>query len=252
MASGKVARRTVVSDVAATTRLPRNRGADRPSLTRLLAIRVAARATALATLDRRVPRQIPVRPADMDAGSGADRGASRPARRARRRSERVGLLPVRDASCERTAELMDACLDACAAALREQHPDFGRDVAIDASDLPALANGQRYVSQRRPGARAVQRPGRIVGAPLGRLHAQGRRLLRLQDRPRCLHQDGAAARVANRAPRATMSRCSSLPCSTRSALAASSPRRSPMDKGYDSDRASTTSARHAAATRSSR
>jgi hypothetical protein len=40
-----------------------------------------------------------------------------------------------------------ACLDACAAALREQHPDFGRDVAIDASDLPAFANGQRYVSK---------------------------------------------------------------------------------------------------------
>lgn len=41
---------------------------------------------------------------------------------------------------------LEACLDSCAAALREQHPDFGRDVAIDASDLPAFANGQRYVS----------------------------------------------------------------------------------------------------------
>jgi hypothetical protein len=42
---------------------------------------------------------------------------------------------------------LEACLDACAASLREQYPDFGRDVAIDASDLPAFANGQRYVSQ---------------------------------------------------------------------------------------------------------
>jgi hypothetical protein len=41
---------------------------------------------------------------------------------------------------------LNACLDACAANLRAQHPDFGRDVAIDASDLPAYANGQRYVS----------------------------------------------------------------------------------------------------------
>lgn len=41
---------------------------------------------------------------------------------------------------------LNACLDACAASLRAQHPDFGRDVAIDASDLPAWANGQRYVS----------------------------------------------------------------------------------------------------------
>src|SRR5213593_1345147 len=39
------------------------------------------------------------------------------------------------------------CIDAVAASLREQYPDFGRDVAIDASDLPAFANGQRYVSQ---------------------------------------------------------------------------------------------------------
>jgi hypothetical protein len=42
------------------------------------------------------------------------------------------------------------CVDACAASLREQYPDFGRDVAIDASDLPAFANGQRYVFQGGP------------------------------------------------------------------------------------------------------
>src|SRR3954452_18554065 len=40
-----------------------------------------------------------------------------------------------------------ACLDACAAALRLEYPDFGKDVAIDASDLPAYANGQRSVSR---------------------------------------------------------------------------------------------------------
>src|SRR5215210_5577230 len=38
------------------------------------------------------------------------------------------------------------CIDACAESLRSELPDFGRDVAIDASDLPAFANGQRYVS----------------------------------------------------------------------------------------------------------
>jgi hypothetical protein len=42
---------------------------------------------------------------------------------------------------------LEACLDACSASLRDQHEDFGRDVAIDASDLPAFANGQRYVSK---------------------------------------------------------------------------------------------------------
>src|SRR6266702_416302 len=40
-----------------------------------------------------------------------------------------------------------AALDAFAASLRAEHPDFGRDVAIDASDLPAWTNGQRYVSK---------------------------------------------------------------------------------------------------------
>jgi hypothetical protein len=45
---------------------------------------------------------------------------------------------------------LEACLDACAASLRAQLPEMGRDVAIDASDLPAYANGQRYVSKNGP------------------------------------------------------------------------------------------------------
>jgi hypothetical protein len=45
---------------------------------------------------------------------------------------------------------LNACLDAYAASLRAQHPDFGRDVAIDASDLPAWANGHRYVRDGGP------------------------------------------------------------------------------------------------------
>ena len=43
-----------------------------------------------------------------------------------------------------------ACLDACAASLRAKYPDIGRDVAIDASDMPAFANGQRYVHAGGP------------------------------------------------------------------------------------------------------
>ena len=43
---------------------------------------------------------------------------------------------------------LNACLDACAASLRAANPDLGRDVAIDASDLPAYANGHRFL---RPG-----------------------------------------------------------------------------------------------------
>jgi hypothetical protein len=44
-------------------------------------------------------------------------------------------------------EVLGVCFDACAVSLREVNPDFGRDVAIDASDLRAWANGQRYVSK---------------------------------------------------------------------------------------------------------
>ena len=39
------------------------------------------------------------------------------------------------------------CLDRVTASLQAELPEYGRDVAIDASDLPAYANGQRYVSK---------------------------------------------------------------------------------------------------------
>jgi hypothetical protein len=45
---------------------------------------------------------------------------------------------------------LNACLDACAASLRVQYPELGRDVAIDASNLPAFANGQKFVHQGGP------------------------------------------------------------------------------------------------------
>jgi len=40
-----------------------------------------------------------------------------------------------------------ACVDQLAASLRAELPDYGVDVAIDASDMSAYANGQRYVSK---------------------------------------------------------------------------------------------------------
>jgi len=42
------------------------------------------------------------------------------------------------------------CLDALAASLREHYPEMGREVAIDASDMPAYANGQRYIYNGGP------------------------------------------------------------------------------------------------------
>ena len=46
--------------------------------------------------------------------------------------------------------LLDACLERVTASLREQLPDYGEDIAIDASDLSAYANGQRYLSKHGP------------------------------------------------------------------------------------------------------
>jgi Transposase DDE domain len=46
--------------------------------------------------------------------------------------------------------LLADCLDRIASSLQDAFPTIGRDVAIDASDLPAFANGQRYVSQHGP------------------------------------------------------------------------------------------------------
>jgi hypothetical protein len=42
------------------------------------------------------------------------------------------------------------CLDAVTAELQDALPEYGVDVAIDASDLPAYANGQRYVYSGGP------------------------------------------------------------------------------------------------------
>ncbi len=50
---------------------------------------------------------------------------------------------------EHSGALAD-CLDRVTAALRVQLPEYGRDLAIDASDLPAYANGQRYLSKNGP------------------------------------------------------------------------------------------------------
>jgi len=45
------------------------------------------------------------------------------------------------------SDLLDACIARVLERLRAERPEFGRDLAIDASDLPAYANGQRYVSK---------------------------------------------------------------------------------------------------------
>jgi hypothetical protein len=43
--------------------------------------------------------------------------------------------------------LLDACIAAVVDRVKEEVPNVGKDVAIDASDMPAYANGQRFVSK---------------------------------------------------------------------------------------------------------
>jgi transposase len=45
------------------------------------------------------------------------------------------------------ATMLEDCIAAVIAALKKRNPLLGWDVAIDASDLPAYANGQRFVSK---------------------------------------------------------------------------------------------------------
>jgi Transposase DDE domain len=45
------------------------------------------------------------------------------------------------------SDKLDARIASVLASLRDEMPEMGRDVSIDASDLPAYANGQRYVSK---------------------------------------------------------------------------------------------------------
>src|SRR5436190_11085454 len=144
MASGKVARRTVVSDVAELLDSPEvadliaaveavgdNRGRKGFGTRALVGACLVKGLFALPTWTW-VVALIAEHPGLQDTLGGSPSLSScyRFARKLR----------------ENHSALAD-CLDACAASLREQYPTIGRDVAIDASDMPAFANGQRYVSQ---------------------------------------------------------------------------------------------------------
>jgi hypothetical protein len=47
-------------------------------------------------------------------------------------------------------DLLARCLDRVTGALHAHHPDMGENVTTDGSDLPAYANGQRYLSKNGP------------------------------------------------------------------------------------------------------
>jgi transposase len=50
----------------------------------------------------------------------------------------------------KNGELVERCIDGVIEGLRSKLPSYGRDLSIDASDMPAYGNGQRYVSKGGP------------------------------------------------------------------------------------------------------
>jgi hypothetical protein len=48
------------------------------------------------------------------------------------------------------AHLFEGCIARVVAELKQRNPGIGKDVAIDASDMPAYANGQRFTSKGGP------------------------------------------------------------------------------------------------------
>lgn len=58
----------------------------------------------------------------------------------------------------RERERLAGCIDALAASLREHYPDMGSAVAIDASDMPAYGNGQRFLYNGGPERQAYSDP----------------------------------------------------------------------------------------------
>jgi hypothetical protein len=72
------------------------------------------------------------------------------------------------------SDMLDRCIDRVTAGLSEQLPEYGRNIAIDASDMPAYANGQRFVSKNGPERERYSDPDASWGHRSGQ-HPQGRR-----------------------------------------------------------------------------
>ena len=68
-------------------------------------------------------------------------------------------------------DLLAACLDRVTAALHAALPEMGQNVAIDGSDLPAYANGQRYLCKNGPErerySASIHRASRWEGVLMG-------------------------------------------------------------------------------------
>lgn len=73
------------------------------------------------------------------------------------------------------ADALTTCLDRVLTEMRDYFAGFGDVVAIDGSDLPAYANGQRYLFNGGPERQHYSDAYASWGAPLRYFHPQGRR-----------------------------------------------------------------------------
>jgi|SRR5580658_6240745 IS5 family transposase len=55
-------------------------------------------------------------------------------------------------------DMLTACIEAVLAKLRDAKPEMGKMIAIDGSDLPAYANGQRYLTRGGPERKTFSDP----------------------------------------------------------------------------------------------
>src|SRR5438552_13150003 len=145
MASGKVARRTAVSDVAELldspeiaaligALSPQGRGRKGFGPRTLVGACLVKTLFALPTWTR-VVALIAEHPGLQDALGG---------------SPSVWACYRFTVKLRENQPALADCLDSISAALQAVLPEYGKDIAIDASDMPAFANGQRYVYQGGP------------------------------------------------------------------------------------------------------
>ena len=76
----------------------------------------------------------------------------------------LGCAPSLDACYRFTRKLREfpdalaTCIESVLAGLRDSNPEIGRQIAIDGSDLPAYANGQRFVFNHGPERKVFSDP----------------------------------------------------------------------------------------------
>jgi hypothetical protein len=96
------------------------------------------------------------------------------------------------------SDMLARCIDGVTASLHAQLPEYGRNIAIDASDMPAYANGQRFVSKNGPERERFSDPDASRGASKRGQHSQGRRVLRLSHARLRLHRNRSSRRLDGR------------------------------------------------------